>query len=35
MTAPKNERRFEEAIKYSCLEDDLKSMPDGVKTKVG
>jgi ATP-binding cassette subfamily C (CFTR/MRP) protein 2 len=35
MTLPKDQKRFDEAVHYSCLESDIKSLPDGHSTMVG
>lgn len=32
---PKEERRLQEALRVSCLDDDLKIMPAGIQTEIG
>lgn len=35
MTSEKDEKKLQDCLKYSCLNDDLKILSDGVKTMIG
>ena len=33
--SPLEQQRFDDAIRVSCLADDLKVMPSGIQTEIG